>query len=98
MAENLTNEKLVKRFPSQFDLVNYAIQRAKVKIETGHIHTQNSAMEVISDILDHKDNYETIYKDARPEAIIEEHIEHVARFEKPAKSSEKTRNRRILVD
>ena len=57
----LTNELLQKRFPSQFDLVRYAIRKAENEIRTGkeHTHTtgnQNLAFSILSEIANHKNS------------------------------------------
>jgi hypothetical protein len=42
LKDVLTNEKLKKRFASQFDLVNYAIKLAAQMIQTGRAPRVNS--------------------------------------------------------
>lgn len=56
----ITNEKIKKRFVSQFDLVNYAIKLAANMIQTGRSgrvksDSQNRTMIVLSEILNEKD-------------------------------------------
>lgn len=61
----LTNEKIKKKFISQFDLVNYAIKLAGNMIMTGRdarvkIDSQNKAMQVIGEILQDRDYFDEI--------------------------------------
>jgi hypothetical protein len=63
--ESLTNEKLGKKFKSQFDLVNYAIKLADNMIRTGRrphveIDIQNPAMQILAEIEEGKDQFEEI--------------------------------------
>lgn len=65
LKDYLTNEKVRKKFTSQFDLVNYAIKLATNMIMTGRdsrvkIDSQNRAMQVISEILNGKDQFDEI--------------------------------------
>jgi len=60
----LTNEKISKRFESQFDLVNYAIKIAGDMIHAGRgprvkTDTENTALQVLEEILQGKDRYKT---------------------------------------
>lgn len=45
--EYLTNERLNKLFDSPFNLVNYAIKQAKIKMAKGDIRTSNVAIEAL---------------------------------------------------
>jgi hypothetical protein len=65
LRELLTNEKISKRFKSQFDLVNYAIRLAENMISTGRdprvkLDTQNRAMQILSEIANGKDVFDEI--------------------------------------
>lgn len=71
----LTNEKVCKKFKSQFDLVNYAIRLAENMIRTGRdsrvkIDTQNRALQIISEIVNDKDQFDVI-----PEVEVVEVVE-----------------------
>ena len=61
----LTNEKVRKKFKSQFDLVNYAIKLAENMIRTGRdcrvrLDSQNRAFQVLSEIVQDKDQFDEI--------------------------------------
>jgi hypothetical protein len=47
MKDNLTNERLSQRFKNPFDLVNYAIGLAKIRVERGEGLDSNPANDVI---------------------------------------------------
>lgn len=71
----LTNEKVCKKFKSQFDLVNYAIRLAENMIKTGRdsrvkIDSQNRALQVLSEIVNDKDQFDEI-----PEVAVVEVVE-----------------------
>lgn len=59
--KDLTNEKLLKRFKSQFELVDHAIHIAEHMVKSGKENVrgkavnQNVALEVIDDLQDHAD-------------------------------------------
>ena len=60
MDKDLTNEKLLKRFKSQFALVDHAIHIAEHMVKSGRetrgkTDNQNVALEVIDDLQDHAD-------------------------------------------
>lgn len=60
-----TNEKLSKKFVSQFDLVNYAIRLAENMIKTGRdprvkMESQNRAMQILAEITQDKDQFDEI--------------------------------------
>lgn len=60
MDKDLTNEKLLKRFKSQFELVDHAIHIAEHMVKSGkegrgRPDNQNVALEVIDDLQDHAD-------------------------------------------
>lgn len=54
--ECLTNERLLKRFSSQFELVRYAIKIAEEKVHSGHeedfFNSGNTAYEILAEIAD----------------------------------------------
>ncbi len=62
---NFTNENLSKKFKSNFDLVNYAIQLAENMIESGRdarvkSEVQNRAMLILEEINEGKDQFDEI--------------------------------------
>lgn len=62
---NLTNEQVGKKFISNFDLVNYAIELAENMIKTGRdarvkSDTQNRAMLILEEIKEGKDQFDEI--------------------------------------
>ncbi len=75
-----TNEILTRRFPSQFELVRYAIQIAQQAIHSGNLPNdqsgcQNLAYQVLSEIAENRDLTETGSKKApRHEVILKEEI------------------------
>lgn len=65
MEKNYTNEKLSKKFKSNFELVNYAIQLADNMIKSGRdprvkSHLQNRAMLILDEIIEGKDKFDEI--------------------------------------
>jgi DNA-directed RNA polymerase subunit omega len=104
---NFTNEKISKKFVSQFDLVNYAIRLAENMIRTGReprVETefQNRAIQILAEIYHDKDKFDEIPEDTARFEENEQHRSHEA-VERTAsfstqKSSEKKRARRIFED
>jgi DNA-directed RNA polymerase subunit omega len=71
--EELTNEKLKRRFASQFDLVNYAIKLAAEMIQSGRAprvstDMQNVALLIMQELMAGKDQFD----DMNEEIDIEE--------------------------
>lgn len=69
--DSFTNEKLSKKFVSQFDLVNYAIRLAENMIRTGReprVKTEflNRSNQILAEISQDKDQFDEI-----PESIVE---------------------------
>src|SRR5690349_5162878 len=65
LKDFLTNEKLAKKFKSQFELVNYAIKLAENMIRTGRdtrvkTDLQNRAMQILAEIANNKDQFDEI--------------------------------------
>lgn len=61
----LTNEKIIKKFESQFDLVNYAIRLAENMIHSGRdtrvrVDCQNRALQILGEIALGKDVFDEI--------------------------------------
>ena len=82
LKEYLTNEKVSKKFGSQFDLVNYAIRLAENMIVTGRdsrvkTDSQNRALQILSEILNNKDKLDDVF--------VQESVPHHAYEEVPAK-------------
>ncbi len=68
--ENLTNEKISRKFDNQFDLVNYAIRLTAEMIMSGRasrvdLDTENPALHILEEISEGKDRLE-VTKDKRP--------------------------------
>ena len=99
----LTNEKVRKKFVSQFDLVNYAIKLAANMIQTGRdsrvkVDSQNRSMHILSEILNDKDHFDEII--VREKDHLEAPIRHQEREEIQDESKAKVRKkpRKILAD
>lgn len=63
--DQLTNEKIRKKFENQFDLVNYAIKLAENMILTGRdprvkTDSYNRSLHVLSEIIHDKDRFDEI--------------------------------------
>ncbi len=92
IIDNLTNEKISKKFTNQFDLVNYAIKLADDMIRTGRsprvkMQTENPALLILEEIAEGKDQLtfkaQEGQKEIREEAgfeieVIEEEVEEEA--------------------
>lgn len=99
--DQLTNEKIRKKFASQFDLVNYAIRLAENMIQTGRdprvkIDSHNRSMQVLSEIVSGKDTFDVI--------VVEEEFEHEPRRYEDShskafeKSSERKKSRKVFAE
>lgn len=104
LKEYLTNEKITKKFSSQFELVNYAIKLAENMIVTGRdarvkTNTQNKSLQVLSEILNNKDRFDEVIIEEEEEVEIVLQPKTVAEFDDapPAKSTEKKRSRKALA-
>lgn len=101
--DQLTNEKISKRFASQFELVNYAIRLAENMIYSGRdarvkVDSQNRSLQVVSEIFCNKDRIDEIIT-TEPNGYVEEHTRAEDYHHKTSeKSVERKKNRRILVD
>lgn len=96
----LTNEKVCKKFKSQFELVNYAISLASNMIQSGResrvkTESQNKAMQVLTEILQDKDQFDDI---VIPEANQNQDIKYYHSQNEPSssKSTERKKSRKIL--
>lgn len=99
--DQLTNEKIRKKFTSQFELVNYAIKLAENMIHTGRdprvkIDSQNRSLQVLSEILCDKDRFDEIVSvETEIEAPEPKRYEGSAHSEK---SSERKRSRKVFSE
>lgn len=103
----LTNEKVCKKFKSQFDLVNYAIKLAENMIRTGRdsrvkIDSQNRALQVLSEIVNDKDQFDEI---PVASVVLVEEVRRHDRYERHdrqeegrPKNHERKKARKILAD
>lgn len=110
----LTNEKVSKKFKSQFELVNYAIKLAENMIRTGRdsrvkIDSQNRALQIVNEIVHDKDQFDEIpeveavavveiRRSDRYERHSDRHQERKEEYRPPSKSSERKKPRKILAD
>jgi hypothetical protein len=102
LKENLTNEKVKKKFSSQFELVNYAIKLATNMIMTGRdcrvkIDSQNRAMQILSEILNDKDHFDEIVEEAVT-ALEEMQPRQEEDRSFSARGAERKRSRKILAE
>lgn len=104
LKECLTNEKIVKKFTSQFELVNYAIKLAENMIISGReprvkTATQNKSLQVLSEILNNKDKIDDL------NTIVEEEVLYIAKApviedfedEEPVKAPKEKRSRKAVA-
>lgn len=102
LKEQLTNEKIRKKFASQFELVNYAIRLAENMILTGRdprvkIDSQNRSLQVLTEILSDKDRFDEILVTSEaqaPESRRYEESFHAS----SEKNSERKRSRKVLAE
>lgn len=103
--ENLTNEKIRKRFISQFDLVNYAISLAANMIQSGRdcrikMDSQNRAMQILGEIYHEKDQFDEILPPPQEENF-ERRSYNENRDEQDGlsvKNKERKKHRKLLVE
>lgn len=89
----LTNELLMKRFPSQFDLVRYALGIATSRIQKGQdnpTHAQSSgiqnvAFNVLEDIAEGEEGFDDQQEENNDEVEIDEEL--IATIEKKSRKS-----------
>lgn len=106
--DNFTNEKLSKKFVSQFDLVNYAIRLAENMIKTGrdprvNIGNQNRSMQILAEIAQDKDFFDEIIDEPTSfednnQRNNHQNNEKSVNFSTHQKGSEKKRVRKIFED
>lgn len=104
LRDILTNEMLLKKFKSQFELVNYAIRLAANMIYTGRdsrakLDTTNKAMLILAEIATGKDQFDDI-----PEEVLlaqkepPKEFKDSPRHEHGSQNQERRKARRVLVD
>lgn len=101
--EGLTNEKLRKKFKSQFDLVGYAIKLADNMIMSGRgprvrTETQNPAMQVLAEIAADKDQFDVIVDKPLRENNQDRHHTNNSDDSASGKSFDKKRNKKIFAE
>lgn len=100
--DQLTNEKIRKKFASQFDLVNYAIRLAENMIQTGRdprvkVDSHNRSMHVLTEIMSDKDRFDEII-------VIEHESEHEPRRHEDShhrfseRGSERKKSRKVFAE
>lgn len=99
-TETLTNEKLLKQFKSQFELVNYAIKLAENMIKTGRdsrvrTTTQNRALQIVVEIEEGKDQFDEIVIEV---PLVDEEVKQVNQYEKEEHTPRKSPERRKLKE
>lgn len=105
--DNFTNEKLSRKFVSQFDLVNYAIRLAENMIKTGRdprvkTGNRNRANQILAEIEQDKAYLDEIPEDFVAFEEVEQRRHHqaeerVASFASN-KAAEKKRARKLLEE
>lgn len=105
LKDFLTNEKLSKKFKSQFELVNYAIKLAENMIRTGRdprvkIDVQNRAMQILAEIANNKDQFDEIpvVQDTRDNPHENRLNGRDAQHETSHRTSERKKGRKILSE
>ena len=73
-AESLTNERIAKRFPNQFEMVNYLIALTQKQVRRGHEpEGGNVALEVIADV---RQGFDLYALEAEKAPVLEEDDDH----------------------
>lgn len=102
--EQLTNEKIRKKFASQFELVNYAIRLAENMILTGRdprvkIDSQNRSLQVLTEIISDKDRFdEIIVEEVQLSSQEAKRLEEAAHASASEKNPERKRSRKVLAE
>ena len=91
----ITNEKIKKKFVSQFDLVNYAIRLAGNMVATGReprvkIDSQNRALQILSEILQGQDVFDDIASPVDAKAV--PHVEQEPVTKAPERKKSRSSN------
>ena len=108
IKDYLTNEKITKKFKSQFELVSYSIRLAENMILTGRdsrvkSDSQNRAMQILSEILNDKDRFDEIVEEIHEDVLAESAYMKKAderQSSQPAsmKTTERKKSRKVLAD
>lgn len=98
LDEYYTNEKLLEQFESPFDLVNYCIELAKRRLQTGQVpdlysENQNLAYDVLNTVLEGSEEEEP--EEPPAPVVVEEEEEVVVEKEEP-EQPEKAKPKREL--
>ena len=99
LKECLTNEKIRKKFNSQFELVNYAIRLAENMIKSGReprvkTDSKNRALQILSEILNNKDRFDDIIVSDVSDAASLAHSNHEYVDAAQTKTSDKKKPRK----
>lgn len=99
LKDYITNEKVSKKFSSQFELVNYAIKLAANMIETGRdsrvkTDSQNRANQILCEILNNKDKFDEVIIYESPSEDRYSKYEDSA----PTKNVERKKSRKTLAE
>lgn len=102
--DNFTNEKISKKFVSQFDLVNYAIRLAENMIRTGReprVKTEflNRSNQILAEISQDKDRFDEIpesFAEREESAQYAQAAEERAAAFSAIKSTEKKKARKLF--
>lgn len=90
---HLTNEKISKRFKSQFELVNHAIKLAGHFIQAGVAPSPGSADNIVNDVLKDIESGRDLYQSFDEEEEEEEEEVFVAGFIEEEEAPKKSRSR-----
>lgn len=98
--KHLTNEDVVKKFVSNFELVNYAIRLAENMIRTGRdarvkSEVQNRAMLILEEIHEGKDHFDEIIASEEPTSEIDG-VYHKAISEEEGNQNRKYRTAEVF--
>ena len=102
--EQLTNEKIRKKFASQFELVNYAIRLAENMILTGRdprvkTDSQNRSLQVLTEILSDKDRFdEIVVQEVQLSSQEAKRLEEAAYASVSEKTAERKRSRKVFAE
>lgn len=98
MKKNYTNNQLLEKFGSKFELVNYAIRLAENMIRSGRgprikIDSENPSLQVIAEIACNKDHFDEISEKAVETRSFFAATEHVPIKESFKNTSDKPRKK-----
>jgi DNA-directed RNA polymerase subunit omega len=108
IKDYLTNEKITKKFKSQFELVSYSIRLVENMILSGRdsrvkSDSQNRATQILSEILNGKDKFDEIREEVHEDVIAEsEYIrkadERQSSQAASMRTTERKKSRKVLAD